>query len=116
MGGIFTEVLDDVAVLLAPIDEDVVRACLERLRGAVLLRGLRGRPGGDMDALAALVAAVARFLADNADVLEVDLNPVIAGPDGAVAVDALVIGTAATPRPRVMFGPQARPAGALSPP
>ncbi len=91
LGGIFTEVLDDVAVLLAPVDAGVVRARLERLRGAALLRGVRGQPGVDIDALAELVAAVARFLVDNPDVVVVDLNPVIAGPDGAVAVDALIV-------------------------
>ncbi len=91
LGGTFTEVLDDVAVLLAPVDAAPVRARLERLRGAALLRGARGRPGADIDALAELVAAVGRFLADNADVLEVDLNPVIASSGGAVAVDGLVV-------------------------
>jgi acetyl-CoA synthetase len=91
LGGIFTEVLDDVAVLLAPVTPDAVRARLETLRGAPLLRGVRGRPGVDVDALGELVAAVARFLADNPDVLEVDLNPVIASREGALAVDALVI-------------------------
>ncbi len=91
LGGIFTEVLDDIAVLLAPVDPAVTRARLERLRGAALLRGIRGRPGIDMGALSAFVTAVARFLGDNPGVLEVDLNPVIAGPNAAVAVDALVV-------------------------
>ena len=91
LGGTFTEVLDSIVVLLAPVDEDVVRGQLERLRGAALLRGVRGRPGVDMGTLAAFVAAVARFLVDDPGVLEVDLNPVIAGQDGAVAVDALIV-------------------------
>jgi acetate---CoA ligase (ADP-forming) len=69
----------------------VVRARLEGLRGASLLRGVRGRPGIDMSALSLVVAAVARFLDDNPAVLEVDLNPVIARSDGAVAVDALIV-------------------------
>ncbi|MEW6223318.1 MAG: acetate--CoA ligase family protein [Chloroflexota bacterium] len=91
LGGILAEVIDDVAVLLAPAGADDVRARLAGLRGAPLLRGARGRPGADVDALAGLVAAVGRFLVDNPEVLEVDLNPVIAGPAGAVAVDALVV-------------------------
>ena len=91
LGGILAEVLDDVVVLLAPADAGDVRARLAGLRGAPLLRGARGRPGTDADALANLVAAVGRFLVDNPEVLEVDLNPVIAGPAGAVAVDALVV-------------------------
>jgi acyl-CoA synthetase (NDP forming) len=91
LGGILAEVLDDVAVLLAPVDVDVVRARLDGLRGAPILRGTRGRPGVDLDGLATLVAAVARYLADHPDVVEVDLNPVIAGPASIVAVDALVV-------------------------
>jgi acyl-CoA synthetase (NDP forming) len=91
LGGILAEVLDDVAVLLAPVAADEVRSRLGRLRGASFLRGARGRPGVDADALAALVSAVAAFLVDNPDVLEVDLNPVIAGPAGALAVDALLV-------------------------
>ena len=91
LGGILAEVLDDVAVLLAPVDPAVVVERLARLRGAPLLRGVRGRPGVDVDALAALVAALGAFLVANPDVEEVDLNPVIASPAGAVAVDALVV-------------------------
>jgi acyl-CoA synthetase (NDP forming) len=91
LGGILAEVIDDVAVLLAPVDASAVLARLAGLRGALLLRGARGRPGADTGALASLVAAVGQFLVDNPEVLEVDLNPVIAGPAGAVGVDALVV-------------------------
>ncbi len=90
-GGILAEVLDDVALLLAPAPDAVIRRRLERLRGAALLRGVRGRPGVDLDALAGLVGAVGRLLVADASIAEIDLNPVIAGPDGAVAVDALVV-------------------------
>jgi len=91
LGGILAEVLDDVAVLLAPAPEAEVRRRLEGLRGAAILRGVRSRPGVDLDRLASLVSAVGRMLVEDATVLEVDLNPVIASPDGAVAVDALVV-------------------------
>jgi hypothetical protein len=78
-------------VVLAPASELVVRRRLERLRGAPVLRGVRGRPGIDLDALAALVAGVGRLLEDDPSIQEIDLNPVIASPSGAVAVDALVV-------------------------
>ena len=91
LGGILAEVLDDVAVVLAPAPEAVVRRRLERLRGAPVLRGARGRPGVDIDALAALVAGVGRLLVDDPTIAEIDLNPVIASPSGAVAVDALLV-------------------------
>lgn len=91
LGGILVEVLDDVAVFLAPVEASVVHERLGRLRGAAVLRGVRGRPGADLDRLGALVSAVATFLVVHPDVLEVDLNPVIAGPAGALAVDALIV-------------------------
>ncbi len=91
LGGILAEVLDDVAVLLAPAPEAEVRRRLERLRGAPVLRGVRGRPGVDLDALASLVAAVGRLLADDPAIAAIDLNPVVAWPGGVVAVDALVV-------------------------
>jgi acyl-CoA synthetase (NDP forming) len=91
LGGILAEVLDDVAVLLAPVALDEVRCRLEGLRGAALLRGARGRSGVDLDALAVLVTRISTLLADDERIEEIDLNPVIAGPDGVVAVDALVV-------------------------
>jgi acyl-CoA synthetase (NDP forming) len=91
LGGILAEVLDDVAVFLAPVPEPAVRRRVERLRGAAVLRGVRGRPGVDPDALGGLVSAVARLLVADERIVEVDLNPVVAGPWGAMAVDALVV-------------------------
>ena len=91
LGGILAEELDDVAVLLAPVPAAEVRRRLERLRGAAVLRGVRGLPGVDPDALAAFVSSVARMLAGDPSIAEIDLNPVIAGPWGVVAVDALVV-------------------------
>ncbi len=90
-GGILAEVLDDVAVLLAPVTPAEVVARLEGLRGAVLLRGVRGAAAVDVDALAALVAAVGDLLVADPSIAEIDLNPVIASPGGVVAVDALVV-------------------------
>ena len=91
LGGILAEVLDDVAVLLAPVTAADVRARLETLRGAAILRGVRGRPGVDLDALAAFVAALGDVLVADEAIVEIDCNPVIAGPSGVIAVDALVV-------------------------
>jgi acyl-CoA synthetase (NDP forming) len=93
LGGILAEVMDDVAVMLAPVGEQEVRRRLDGLRGAPILHGVRGRPGVDLGALAGLVAAVARELAADPAILEIDLNPVVAGASGVgvVAVDALVV-------------------------
>jgi acyl-CoA synthetase (NDP forming) len=90
-GGILAEVLDDVAVMLAPVAAGTVRARLGRLRGAALLAGVRGQPGVDVDALAAAVAAVGDLLVADPTIAEIDCNPVIAGRAGVLAVDALVV-------------------------
>jgi acetyl-CoA synthetase len=91
LGGVLAEVLDDVAVSLAPVPGRLVRRDIEMLRGAPILYGARGRPGVDLDALAGLVSRLGDLLVDDPSILEIDLNPVIASADGVVAVDALVV-------------------------
>ena len=91
LGGVLAEVLDDVAIRLAPVTREVALDMLASLRGARVLEGARGRPAVDREALADLIVGVAAFAADRPDVLEIDLNPVIATTDAAVAVDALVV-------------------------
>ncbi len=90
-GGVFAEVLDDAAVRLAPLDRRAALAMLESLRGAALLAGSRGRPEVDRRAVADLIVDLGRLAWDRPDLVAVDLNPVLAGPDGALAVDALVV-------------------------
>jgi acyl-CoA synthetase (NDP forming) len=91
LGGILAETLDDVVVGLAPLDRDEALAMLARLRGARLLGGVRGAPAVDRAAVAEVVVAVARLGFERPDIAAIDLNPLIAGPSGAVAVDALVV-------------------------
>jgi acetate---CoA ligase (ADP-forming) len=91
LGGVLTVFLDDVAVRLAPLDLASAAAMLNELRGAPLLDGVRGRPGVDRAALASMLVALGRLGMERPDILEVDLNPVIAATSGAVAVDALVV-------------------------
>ena len=91
LGGVLTVFLDDVAVRLAPIDPAIAAAMLDELRGAPLLAGVRGRPGVDRAALTSMLVALGRFGMERPDILEVDLNPVIAATSGAIAVDALVV-------------------------
>lgn len=87
LGGIQVEVLGDVRFALAPVTAAEARALLRELRGAALLDGVRGAPPADVDAVAGLVVTVGDFLADHPDVAGLDLNPVLAGPGGCVAVD-----------------------------
>ena len=91
LGGVLTEVLDDVAIRLAPLDDEAALAMLEDLRGRRLLDGVRGRAAVDRPALAAMIAALSRLVTERDDILEVDCNPVIASSDGVLAVDALVV-------------------------
>jgi acyl-CoA synthetase (NDP forming) len=91
LGGVFTEVLDDVSIRLAPVSRVVARSMLDALRGARILDGVRGRPPVDREALTSLIVDLSTFAMERTDLLEVDLNPVIASSDGAVAVDALVV-------------------------
>lgn len=89
LGGVLVELMHDVAVAPAPVSPAQAALMLGGLRGARLLDGARGRPPVDKAALAGLVSRVSWLAADlGPRLLELDLNPVIAGPDGAVAVDA----------------------------
>jgi acyl-CoA synthetase (NDP forming) len=91
-GGIFAEVLRDVAVRPVPLDEQDAREMIDSLRGVALLRGARGRAAGDIDALVQVILSVARLAEACGDQLaELDLNPVIVSANGAVAVDNLVV-------------------------
>jgi len=92
LGGIHVEVLRDVAFRPAPVSEAEAARMLDELRSRALLDGVRGKPGADRHALAALISAVSRLgAAAGAQLREVDLNPVLAGPQGAVAVDWLIV-------------------------
>ena len=80
-------------------DRAAALSMLDDLRGARLLDGARGRSPVDREAVADLIVGLASFASARPDIVEVDLNPVIAASDGAVAVDALVViaGPAAEP-------------------
>lgn len=91
LGGVWVEALQDVSLRLAPIDHDDAYAMLSELRGTVLLDGFRGQPAVDRDALADLLVRVSRLVNERPEIVEMDLNPVIAGSGGVLAVDARVL-------------------------
>jgi acyl-CoA synthetase (NDP forming) len=91
LGGVLTEVLGDVAFALAPVTPATARELLGSLRGGAVLGGVRGRPPVDLDALADVVAAVSRAAAEHPELAELEVNPVLAGPDGCVALDARAV-------------------------
>ena len=92
LGGIWVEVLRDVAVALPPIDAETAESLLRRLRCAALLRGARGHPPADLRSVIDAIVAFSRMAAAiGPDLTAVDINPLVASPRGVVAVDALVI-------------------------
>jgi acyl-CoA synthetase (NDP forming) len=91
MGGTATEVLDDVQVALGPVDEDEAERMLRRLRCAPLLGEHRGRPALDVGAAARAVSAVSRFAAAHPEVAELEINPLLVTPSGALALDARIV-------------------------
>jgi acyl-CoA synthetase (NDP forming) len=96
-GGVLIELLADSAVSLAPIDEKGAERLLGSLKARRLLDGLRGKPPADVASLCRAIACLSVLADDLGEVLEqLDVNPVIASPDGCVAVDALVIARRAT--------------------
>ncbi|HJM88694.1 MAG TPA: acetate--CoA ligase family protein [Dehalococcoidia bacterium] len=91
LGGIFVEVLKDVAFRIVPLEDRDASQIVREIRSFPVLEGVRGQAGADLDALEKLLLQVSAFAWDHQEVAELDLNPVIARPDGVLAVDARVV-------------------------
>jgi acyl-CoA synthetase (NDP forming) len=90
-GGVLTEIMGDTASLILPASAAEIATALNSLRIAPLLQGYRGKPPADMAALVAAIGAVQDCAIAHAGALiELEINPLIATPDRAVAVDALI--------------------------
>ena len=92
-GGTETELFADTWLELAPVTHTEALDMISRLSCSRLLTGWRGRPAADIDALAEIIVAVSRMVAGNNAIAEIEINPVRVAPDGALAVDALVVTT-----------------------
>jgi hypothetical protein len=93
LGGILAELLDDVAIALAPAAPEHLARLLRGLRGAALLEGVRGQPAVDVDAIVLVAAALGDLLCGRPDLSEVEINPLRAWPDGVLALDARAVCT-----------------------
>lgn len=91
LGGIWTEALADVRLMPADLARDEIVAEIGRLKGAALLRGLRGSPAVDIGRIADVVAAVGALMRARDEIAEIDINPLVAYPDRAIALDALIV-------------------------
>jgi len=91
IGGVYTELLADVQVGLAPLVPRQVLAMLSRLRGAALLTGVRGRGRLDLDAAAQVIALVTEVAAQHPEITELEVNPLLVTAAGALALDARIV-------------------------
>ncbi|PSP85499.1 acetyl-CoA synthetase [Halobacteriales archaeon QS_6_64_34] len=87
LGGIFVEVLEDTTVRVAPVSEPEASAMLDDIESAPLLQGARGREPVDRDALVETVQRLSQLVTDFPAIVELDINPLVATPDGVKAVD-----------------------------
>ncbi|MGW3321480.1 acetate--CoA ligase family protein [Streptomyces virginiae] len=91
LGGVLTESLRDVAFALAPVPARRAEALLRGLRSAALLDGVRGRPAVDVAAAAAVVERITTVAAAHPEIAELEVNPLLVRPDGALALDARAV-------------------------
>ena len=91
LGGIYAELLDDTAVALAPVDAALAEELIRSLRGAPILAGARGRRPVDVAAAAKALAALSVLAAKRPDLAELEINPLLVLPDGALGLDARAV-------------------------
>ncbi|QPV62972.1 acetate--CoA ligase family protein [Halosimplex litoreum] len=87
LGGIFVEVLEDTTLRLAPVSEPSAREMLSEIDAAPLLRGARGRDPVDEGSVVETLQRLSQLVTDFPAIVELDINPLVATPDGAQAVD-----------------------------
>lgn len=91
LGGIFVEILKDVSFRIVPLTKRDAREMIKEIKGYPLLEGYRGGEPVNIDYLEEMVLKVSDFVEQNPEIKELDLNPIFAYSDGAVAVDARIV-------------------------
>jgi acetate---CoA ligase (ADP-forming) subunit beta len=91
LGGIFVEVLKDVSFRVIPVNRKDAQEMIQEIKGFPLLRGYRGQEPSSIPALIAIILKVSRFMNENPQVREMELNPIFAYRDKSLAVDARII-------------------------
>ena len=97
LGGIYTEILRDVSFRVAPLEKKDALQMTREIRGHKILEAVRGMPPADMEALCRILVAMGKIGLDHEAVKEIDVNPLILSGSNPVAVDALVVLSAAEP-------------------
>jgi acyl-CoA synthetase (NDP forming) len=91
LGGTFVEVMKDVSFRVAPINEDDARQMISEVKASIILRGYRGQPPRDIDAIVKILLDTSRLVMEHPEIKELDLNPVMVYEKGAKTVDARII-------------------------
>jgi acyl-CoA synthetase (NDP forming) len=91
LGGIFVEILKDVSFRVAPIDKVDASEMIKEIKAYKILEGARGMPAVDQDTLVDILVKTSKMLMECPEVKELDMNPILAYPDGARIVDGRVI-------------------------
>jgi len=91
LGGILVEVLKDVAFRIVPLEPRDARQMIREIKGFPVLEGFRGQEPADLESLEDLLLRLSEFIEAHPEIEELDLNPVFAYKDGAVAVDARIV-------------------------
>lgn len=90
-GGIYTEILSDSVSVLLPSDRNEILAAIKKLKVYIILAGYRGQVAANMDAILDVIMAVSAYVESNqTNLIELDINPLFAGTESAIAVDALI--------------------------
>jgi len=87
-GGIFVEIYKDVAIRIAPVNEETARQMVEELKGAAILKGFRGRVPYDIEGLIQALVNISRLLMEHREIKSLDINPFTVSAGGGVVVDA----------------------------
>ena len=91
LGGVYTEIMKDVAFRLAPLREQDARDMIREVRAVGILEGARGNPAADLEALVQCLIRVSQLMMDFPEIIELDINPLVASPSGATALDARAV-------------------------
>jgi acyl-CoA synthetase (NDP forming) len=91
LGGVLVEVLKDVSFRIVPLTKRDASEMIREIKGYPILEGFRGQEPASIPALEELIVKVSQFVEQNSQIKELDLNPIFAYKDGAVAVDARIV-------------------------
>jgi acyl-CoA synthetase (NDP forming) len=91
LGGVFVEVLKDVTFRIAPVNEEEAHEMIEEVKAYPLLKGYRGSPPADINAIVKIILATSKLVMEHEEIKELDLNPIMVYEKGAKAVDARII-------------------------